>query len=118
MEVKTSKPHIVYIWELALNVDQKLYYNVYVRHALDPILERGESFPVLIGVTDSIETDKVYPLNHPNFSELGTSHFPYDPEVSTEGYLRHSAVFPIPVSVIKEVLEFLKQRTPKERRFL
>ena len=107
------KPRIIYEWRLAPDNRHAKYYDVYVRYPFDIQSTLYAPFSVLIGVTDGIETDRIYPLNHPKFSELGTTHFGYDIDASTEGYLRHMSIFPIPEFAMSEILEFLKQHAPK-----
>ena len=114
MEEKVKKSYVMYEWELAPNNRQAKYYNVYIRYPFDEQSTSYAPFSVLIGVTDGIETDRVYPLNHPKFYNLRTSHFGYGVDTSTEGYLRHMSVFPIPDFAMVEILEFLKQHAPKE----
>lgn len=113
-EVKEQKLRVLYEWKLAPDDRKARYFDVFVHYFYGEPMTPSPSFPVLIGATRGFETDRIYPLNHPNFSELNTRHFSYDPSISIEEYLQRTAVFAIPDPVVVAVTEYLKQHAPKE----
>jgi hypothetical protein len=103
-----QKPHVRFDWKLVPEYRNAKYYDVYA-------YVYGMDFPVLIGATKGTDSDRIYPLNHPKFDELGTNHFAYETEISVKEYWQDFAFpFAIPDFAMAEILEFLKRHAPKE----
>ena len=111
-----QKPHVIFEWIFSPN---KKIYLVYIRYTHKNNNNIYAPFPVLIGVTKDIESDTVFPMNHPRYYEMTKKgnfhhHFAYD-EGSMEDYLNdpREILFPMHPESITETLEFLKQHAPK-----
>ena len=113
---KTSEQRlpVAFIWKLMPDSRRAEYYEVYARYPFGQNMTHYAPFPILIGATRGIVTDRIYSLNHPEFSELGTRHFAYEEKTSVEEYLQHEA-YPLPISLssMVEIVEYLKQHKPK-----
>jgi hypothetical protein len=104
---EVQKTHVRFDWVLMPDYREARYYDVYVNVLNIP-------YSIFLGVTAGLELDRIYPLNHPRFDELGTNHFAHDSEMKIEEYLQDFAFpFIISDSDMKEILEYLQQHDPK-----